>query len=186
MKQTLIAFWSLIVLSLPTTVTAQVPSLVAGNTAFALSLYSQIATNASSNVFFSPYSISTFMAMVYAGAAGDTEAQMSQVLGFSTNLAQLAEAFGQLQTQVESDQDTNEVQLNIANALWTQIGFPFLPSFLATASNQYQANVNQANFINNAAEVLSKSAMNRLPKASTAAPPGEFNSALGAGPPSPE
>jgi serpin B len=160
MKQTLIAFWSLIVLSLPTTVTAQVSSLVAGNTAFALNLYSQLATNASGNVFFSPYSISTFMAMVYAGAAGDTEAQMSQVLGFSTNLAQLAEAFGQLQTQVESDQDTNEVQLNIANALWTQIGFPFLPSFLATASNQYQATIGQADFTNATGDAAATQAIN--------------------------
>jgi hypothetical protein len=47
MKQTLIAFWSLMVLSLPTTVTAQVSSLVAGNTTFALNLYSQLATTIS-------------------------------------------------------------------------------------------------------------------------------------------
>jgi serpin B len=98
MKRILYSILVLSTLCIPSAANAQVSSLVAGNTAFALNLYSQLATNASSNVFFSPYSISTCMAMVYAGAAGNTEAQMSQVLGFSTNQAQLAATFGQLQT----------------------------------------------------------------------------------------
>jgi serpin B len=40
----------------------------------------------------------------------------------------------------------NVLQLNIADALWIQEGFPFLPAFLATATNQYQASVKQADF----------------------------------------
>jgi serpin B len=152
MKQTMLTLLGVIVLSLPTTATAQVQSVVDGNTAFALDLYGELATN-SGNVFFSPYSISTCLAMLYAGARGETEAQMAQVLGFETNQQQFASLFGELQTELEANQDTNSVELNIANALWTQIGFPFLPSFLETATNQYQANVNQADFITNAAGV---------------------------------
>ena len=129
--------------------TAQVQSLVASNTTFALNLYSQLATN-SGNLFFSPYSISTCLAMLYAGASGNTEQQMSQVLGFGTNQQQFASLFGQLQAELEADQQTNAIELNIANALWTQEGFPFLPSFLETATNQYQANVNQADFATDA------------------------------------
>ncbi len=72
---------------------AQVQSLVAGNTAFGLNLYSQLATN-SGNLFFSPYSISTCLAMLYAGANGNTELQMSQVLGFGTDQEQVASLFG--------------------------------------------------------------------------------------------
>jgi serpin B len=150
MKQTLLTLWSLIVLSLPTTLTAQVQSLVASNTDFALNLYSQLGTNAG-NLFLSPYSISTFLAMTYAGARGDTEAQMSQVLGFETNQQQFASLFGELQDELEVDQQSSSVQLKIANALWTQIGFPFLPSFLETATNQYQASVSQTDFATNAA-----------------------------------
>ena len=134
--------------SLPANLPAQVQSLAAGNAAFALNLYAQVATN-SGNIFFSPYSISTCMAMIYAGVRGNTEAQMSQVLGFDTNQQQFALTFGQLQSQLQADQQTNAIELNIANALWTQAGFPLLPAFLQTAANQYQASVNQADFVAN-------------------------------------
>ncbi len=149
MKQALFALWGLISVSAPMAVNAQVESLVASNTAFALNLYAQLATNAG-NLFFSPYSISTCLAMTYAGASGNTEQQMAQVLGFDTNQAQFASLFGELQGELNASQETNAIELNIANALWTQQGYPFLPAFLATATNQYQASVNQADFITSA------------------------------------
>jgi len=129
--------------------TAQVQSLVASNTTFALNLYSQLAATPG-NLFFSPYSISTCLAMVYAGARGNTELQMSQVLGFGTNQQQFASTFGDLQRELETNQEPNVIELNLANALWAQEGFPFLPAFLATATNQYQANINQADFLTEA------------------------------------
>jgi serpin B len=125
--------------------TAQFQSIVASNTAFALDLYGQLATNAG-NLFFSPYSISTCLAMQYAGAAGETEAQMAEVMEFGTNQQQFASLFGELQDELEANEGTNTVELSIANGLWTQEGFPFLPSFLEIATNQYQASVNQTDF----------------------------------------
>ena len=130
---------------LPTASTAQIQSLVEGNTAFGLNLYAHLRTN-SENIFFSPYSISTCLAMTYAGARGNTAAQMAQVFGFDTNQEQLASSFGQLQYQLQADQETNGITLNLANALWTQIGYPFLPGFLQTAADQYQAKIGQADF----------------------------------------
>jgi serpin B len=124
---------------------AQLQSLVASNTAFALNLYGQLATN-QGNLFFSPYSISTCLAMTYAGARGETAAQMAQVMGFGTNQPQFASLFGQLLSEIEADQQTNALELNTADALWIQEGYPFLPSFLETATNQYQANLNQVDF----------------------------------------
>jgi serpin B len=38
------------------------------------------------------------------------------------------------------------IELNIANCLWAQKGHPFLPAFLKTAQQNYQANLNQADF----------------------------------------
>ena len=84
--------------------------------------------------------------MTYAGARGETAAQMAQVMGFGTNQPQFASLFGELQAELEATQQTNALELNTANALWTQEGFPFLPAFLETATNQYQASVNQADF----------------------------------------
>lgn len=152
MKNRLLALLGLTLVFAPIAGTPQVQSVVDSNTRFALNLYSQLATR-SGNLFFSPYSISTCFAMLYAGASGNTERQMSEVLGFGTNQQQFSSLFGQLQAAIETDQATNAVELNVANALWLQEGFPFLPAFLQTAANQYQANIGQADFLTDASDV---------------------------------
>jgi serpin B len=178
MKSTLLALLGFILVFAPIAGTSQVQSVVDGNTAFALNLYSQLATN-SGNLFFSPYSISTCLAMLYAGASGNTEQQMSQVLGFGTNQQQFASLFGQLQAKLEADQATNAIKLNIANALWVQEGFPFLPSFLETATNQYQANVGRADFVTEAdavrLEINNWVAQETQNKIQNILPPGSLN-----------
>jgi len=125
-------------------------SLVANNTAFALDLYAQLRGEPG-NLFFSPYSISTALAMTYAGARGNTETQMSRVLHFKKGDAQLHSSFGELQRQLNDAQKQGDIQLDIANALWAQKDEPFLPAFLKIAQDDYQANVNQADFKTDAA-----------------------------------
>ena len=56
-------------------------SLSSGNNAFALDLYQRLQDQ-SGNIFFSPYSISSALAMTYAGADGDTAAEMAETLHF--------------------------------------------------------------------------------------------------------
>jgi len=53
-------------------------TVVQGNTEFALDLYGQLR-EAEGNLFFSPYSISTALAITYAGARRNTELQMAQM-----------------------------------------------------------------------------------------------------------
>jgi len=60
----------------------QVEAVVKGNNAFALDLYRQLR-NQEGNLFFSPYSTSTALAMTYAGAKGQTATEMSKVLHFT-------------------------------------------------------------------------------------------------------
>ena len=124
---------------------AQPQSLVEGNTAFALDLYGQLKT-AQGNLFFSPYSISTALAMTYAGARSDTAKQMAQVLHFTQDQGQLPFAFGELQGRLSQAATNKGIELNIANALWTQKGHSFLPEFVNVAKGNYHANVNQADF----------------------------------------
>jgi serpin B len=120
-------------------------SLVEGNTAFALDLYARLS-GAPGNLFFSPYSISTCLAMTYAGARGDTETQMGRVLHFSKGEARLHSSFGELQRQLDDAAKQKGIQMDIANALWAQKGHHFLPAFMKIAKNDYQANANQADF----------------------------------------
>src|SRR5512140_1188457 len=53
------------------------PKLVEANTQFALDLYGQLRSG-DDNIFFSPMSLSTILAMAYAGAAGNTAKEMQQ------------------------------------------------------------------------------------------------------------
>jgi hypothetical protein len=75
------------------TLSDQTKAIVAGNNAFALDLYGQLNTT-NGNLFFSPFSISSCLAMTYAGARGNTDKQMAQVLHFGTN--EVHSAFGEL------------------------------------------------------------------------------------------
>ena len=120
-------------------------ALVAGNTAFALDLYSRLKS-AEGNLFFSPYSISTCLAMTYDGARGNTAAQMARTLHFDADQARLAASFGELQGQLGQIERGGRVELNVANGLWAQQEHPFLPAFLDAATNTYQAKLAQADF----------------------------------------
>lgn len=125
---------------------AQTQRVVDGNTGFALDLYQQLKSSRG-NLFFSPYSISSALAMTYDGVRGNTEKQMAQALHFPGDHQELNGAFGALQSQLNAAGKKAEIQINIANALWAQKGHPFLPPFLNTAKGEYQANVNQADFM---------------------------------------
>ena len=121
------------------------PTAAQANTAFALDLYAGIRASAG-NVFFSPYSVSTCLAMTYAGARGETESQMARVLHFSGPAAQTQAAFGELQRAITHNAAKAGLQLRSANGLWAQAGHPFRPEFLSTTRKDYQARLEQADF----------------------------------------
>jgi len=131
-----------------------IPTVVRGNTAFALDLYARLSKEGNGNLFFSPYSISTALAMTYAGAAGETGEQMSQVLHFPENQAQakLHPAFSHLQDQVNEVNQEGKIELRTANALWVQRGYPFKANFKGLVGNYYKAPLNQADFATEAEE----------------------------------
>lgn len=57
------------------------------NTVFALNILKHIEqTNSAQNIFFSPWSISSTLAMVFLGARGNTEHQMAKVSCFKRRL----------------------------------------------------------------------------------------------------
>jgi serine protease inhibitor len=117
--------------------------VVAGNNAFAVALYGQLR-NQSGNLFFSPESISTALAMAYAGARGDTAFQMAKTLHFTLPLDQLNPAMGALLGDLNTTHQN--YQLNVANALWAQQGYTFLDAFLNVLKTNYGAGLNQVNF----------------------------------------
>lgn len=125
---------------------AGVKAVAAGNTAFALDLYGQLRAQ-EGNLFFSPYSISTALAMTYAGAAGDTEAQMAQALHFDLSQEELHPAFAALDARLKEAQATGDVQLSVANALWPHIDYPFLPAFLELVEANYGVSLSALDYV---------------------------------------
>lgn len=53
--------------------------LAKANTSFCLDLFKKLGDDSAANVFFSPFSISSALSMVFLGAAGNTAKQMSEV-----------------------------------------------------------------------------------------------------------
>ncbi|MEM4248107.1 MAG: serpin family protein, partial [Candidatus Nanoarchaeia archaeon] len=76
-------------------------ALAESNANFAFKLYSQIR-NADGNIFVSPFSISTALAMTYAGARGETEKEMQEALSFKLGQMELHSTFSRLLSQVNS------------------------------------------------------------------------------------
>jgi len=114
---------------------------------FAFHLYGQLRTTHSGNLFFSPTSISTALAMTYAGAEGETEKEMADVLNFSLPETETHAAFAEL-TDIFNAAEDSPYELRVANRLWGQTGYGFLPEFLAVTRKQYGAELAQVDFIN--------------------------------------
>ncbi|MDE2999244.1 MAG: serpin family protein [Gemmatimonadota bacterium] len=128
--------------------------LVRGNSAFAFDLYGTLRTQ-DGNLFYSPHSISVALAMMYAGARGETAGQIEEVLRFQLPADQLHPAFNVLDLALSSrgensgGQDAGKFRLNIANAIWGQKGYAFLPHFLDTLAENYGAGMRAVDFVEN-------------------------------------
>jgi serpin B len=123
----------------------EVKSTVDGNTAFALDLYQKLKDRPG-NLFFSPYSISTSLAMTYAGARGQTETEMASVLHFNLAQTNLHAAFGALGTRMNRIQRWNRITLATANSLWCQKDYHFADVFLNLVHKFYHAEAREVDF----------------------------------------
>ncbi|MEN6333061.1 MAG: serpin family protein [Phycisphaerales bacterium] len=119
--------------------------LVRDNSAFALDLNRQLRST-SGNVFFSPHSISTALAPIYAAARGKTAKEMADTLHWSLGQADLHPAFGSLQAALDAIEQGGNVTLRAANALWPQQGHPFRRDYLSLVETHYRATLSPVDY----------------------------------------
>lgn len=136
-------------LTLDATATDQAEA-VNGSNAFAVDLYGQLRTERG-NLFFSPEGISTAFAMAYAGARGQTAAEMAKVFHFSLPQEQLHSAMGALLAGMNSKHKS--YTLRVADALWAQKDAKFLASYLKQVQTNYGAEFHRVDF-NSSPEVV--------------------------------
>ncbi|MBN1759218.1 MAG: serpin family protein [Chitinispirillaceae bacterium] len=126
-----------------TTLSEQVES----NNAFAVALYKELLTE-NDNLFFSPYSITSALAMTAAGAIGETRQQILDALQVTLEETEFDAAINSFDQSITSYTDATEgVTLNIVNSSWIQANWDFRVSYLDHLSRYYGAGVNLLNFM---------------------------------------
>jgi serine protease inhibitor/ankyrin repeat protein len=133
--------------------------LVRGNSAFAVDLYRQLSAK-EGNLFFSPYSISTALAMTFAAARENTEKEMAKVLHFSLEQKDLHPAFTQLQRSLDKVQKAGNVKLYVANSLWPQRGKPFLNEYLSLAEKHYGVSITAVDYETESSRAAARKTIN--------------------------
>ncbi|XP_014727923.1 PREDICTED: heterochromatin-associated protein MENT-like isoform X4 [Sturnus vulgaris] len=140
---------------------------------FTLDLYKKLnETSKGQNIFFSPWSIATALAMVHLGAKGDTATQMAEVLHFNRTAREegpsettrpspgrpkkrkmdpenegaenIHSAFKKLLSDINKRRST--YLLKSANRLYEEKTYPLLPEFLQLITSYYNAKPQAVNF----------------------------------------
>ncbi|MFP4482557.1 MAG: serpin family protein [Thermovirgaceae bacterium] len=128
-------------------------TLVEGNNRFALDLYTSLAaeeTFEGQNVFLSPYSVSSALAMTWAGSMGETAGQMEKVLRFQMGSKKTHEAFHEFDTMLETFQEEEAVELSVANSIWPQAGYPLKEDYVKLVRQNYGITVTPVDYRGNA------------------------------------
>jgi serpin B len=141
-----VAFFTVSLLLLSTGAFAQdARSVIYGNNQFAFDLYAKYKIK-DGNIFFSPYSISSALAMTYEGARGKTADEMQAVLHFPKDDAIRRESFLTINNQI--NKQDKKCQLRTANALWAQKDYKFKPDYFALVEKYYAGKATNLDFIN--------------------------------------
>ena len=125
-----------------------VKQVVNANNQFAIDLYQQInkqPAQSDKNIFFSPYSLSTAMAMLYAAAEGETKQQIQKTFHYPTpailnpNSAALYNQF---------NKPNPNYDLSTVNDLWMRQGLSPIQNYLHTVQRYYGGKVTNLDFKN--------------------------------------
>lgn len=130
--------------------------VVEAHNRFAFDLYRRYSF-ASGNIFFSPYSISTALAMTYEGAKGATAEEMQSVFYFPQDENTRRSGYEILCGDI--NRKDKKYTLSTANALWAQKDYPFLQGYFAAVEKHYGGRVVNMDFVK--APEISRRKINR-------------------------
>ncbi len=118
--------------------------VVLANNEFAFDLYRSLNKSEGENIFYSPYSIFSALAITYEGSREETAEEIVSVLHLPTE-AVLRSGFQALYNQINNGE--KEYELNTANALWAQKDYPFLEEYINTVRQRYGGEITNLDFI---------------------------------------
>jgi len=117
--------------------------VASGEDVFALTIYRELSKS-DGNIFFSPYSIHTALAMLYEGARGKTAEDMERVLHLPSNPTVRHSGFRKLITVLNPRK--GPYALRTANALWIQRGYRVRKTYIDIVEDYYFGEVHSLDF----------------------------------------
>ncbi len=130
---------------------SSVTNVVNADNQFAFKLYNLYKSKPEfkdNNIFYSPYSIATAVAMAYEGAKGDTADEMQKLFNFPKEEIVRRPAYAKIYNDL--NKINSNYTLSTANALWLEKSYPFLEEYKNIILNYYAGNANNMDFKNNA------------------------------------
>src|SRR5215813_5827391 len=115
------------------------------NIEFSLTAYAGLR-HQDGNLFFSPYSICSALAMAYAGARGVTQRQMAEALHLPSDPLRVHAGFAALNRRLRGDGQDRAYKLSVANAVWGARGVGFRSDFLTTVETAYDGKLAELEF----------------------------------------
>jgi serpin B len=124
-----------------------VEDVARANNQFAFDLYGRIGRDHPGNFSFSPAGLSSALALVAAGARGETQDEMWRVLRGPDGEARTRPAYRDLLRGLTGPgaKDGGH-RFQLVNRLWGQAGCAFTPEFLDTADDVYRAGAQHVGF----------------------------------------
>lgn len=115
------------------------------NNAFAFDMYSNVKDTNDGNIFFSPNSMFTAMAICYDGAEGTTQEEIANVFYFPLDKTILQISLRDMNSEINSE--TDDYELETANALWIQEDFPIKDQYISNVEEFYSGKATNLDFV---------------------------------------
>ncbi|XP_032407994.1 leukocyte elastase inhibitor A-like isoform X2 [Xiphophorus hellerii] len=126
------------------TMAASIP-LSEPNPTFSLALLRKLSEDKkTANIFFSPFSISSALAMVMLGARGDTATQISECLKIQDCQDDVHTLFAKLLSEI--NKPASQFALSVANRLYGEKSYNFLQEFLTQTKTHYDSELEAVDF----------------------------------------
>ena len=119
-------------------------NVVDANNQFALDYYSKLKGKDSGNIFFSPFSISSALAMTYEGAKGQTAEEMRSVFYFPEDNNLIRTEYVAIFDEI--NKKDKKYKLSSANALWAQEDYEFLKDYFDSVEKYYGGKATNLDF----------------------------------------
>lgn len=125
-------------------------SVIKAGYRLSLSLYQDFVAKGARNLIFSPYSISSFTAMIMLGASGKTEAELRSFLQYGAcnpDMSKIHESHRRVREYIE--EQSPDVSFAVADRLFPDTSFVIRDNFTKLAEYYYKSTIQSLDYASN-------------------------------------